>query len=274
MRRRWRILLLGGTAGFNLLFWLLLGHHYQLKGYLLDYSNTAVVGSVALVLLSYLSASVRQTRPPLPARSLNWQSLWRARLLLVLLPLGVLSLAALLGCSLLVWWQGWQWLSYVSPTLTVPLLWGLMGLAASLPTYVVSTFYWHWVAAVLNAAALPKPVTGVVTTLLVGSLVVAVAWIGTWGFLLLEGYEPYCSQRFVSPSGQRALVLENRGDFVGGDPTGHAYVEFGWWRQEIPTPLNGYEICDASLRVQWSADERRVDWDLGSFPNDHGHWQW
>lgn len=287
--RRLRLFLLGFIASLNLLFWLLLGNHYQLKGFLLGYPNTVLVGSVALVLLAYLSASVRQTLPPLPtrslvysasvrqtllprpARSLNWRSLWRVGRLLVLLILGGWFLAVLLGCLSLLVWQVLAALQVVLIVLGLLLLlpWGY--LFAVLTAYVGSVLLFQGVARVLHKAALPKPVALLTTTLAAVSLGLAFAWIGGWGFFMVEGYAPSCSQRFVSPSGQRTLVLESRDDWIDGDPTGYAYVEASWWRRELPAPLNGYNACtDASLRVRWSADEKQVNWQT---LNGHGQLQ-
>lgn len=267
--RRLKLWLLGVTASFNLLFWPLFCQHYQLKGFVLGYPNTVVVGSVPLVLLAYLSVSVRQTLvlltylsagvrptlPPRPARSLHWLSLWPARSLLVLLKLGIWVLAALLGWFFLTVLGLFPWWLRV---LTV------------LPTYVGSVLLFHSVALVLHEAALPKPVARFATTLAAVSLVLAFAWLGAWVFLIAEGTQPSCSQRFVSPSGQRTLVLKTRDDWIDGDPTSYAYVESGLWRRELPAPLNGHNICtDASLRVQWSVDEKQINWQNSA---GHGHW--
>ena len=286
--RRLRLWLLGVTALFNLFFWLLLGNRYQLQGFLLGYSHTVWVGSVALVFLAYLSASVRQTLPPLPARSrvrrasvpqtrsprrvrvLNWRSLWRAGRLLVLLTLGVWFLAVFLGCSL-VMVGAVQQVLWVSLILLLFLPGGY--LLAVVPAYGVSVLLFQGMARLLHEAALPKPVAHLITTLAAVLLVLLFAWVGAWSFFFVEGYPPSCSQRFVSPSGQRTLVLENRDDWLDSYPTGHVYVESGWWLRELPDPLGPNACTDTSLSLQWSADEKQINWQtLGS--NGHGQWQW
>ena len=287
--RRLRLLLLAFTAGFNVLFWLLLGYRYQLKGFLLGYPNTVVVGSVALVLLAYLTASVRQTllprlarsvglrasmgqtRPPQLARSPVWRALWHVGRLLVLLVLGGWVLAVAFFCLAIVWWVTWLVLVTVLAVIGAQTVFGLGLLLALLPSYVAGVLLFQTVALVLHEAALPKPATLVATTLAAVLSGLTFVWVGAWGFFFVEGYAPSCSQRFVSPSGQHTLVRESRDDF-DGDPLVRVYVESGWWLRELPAPSNMFGSCtDTSLRVQWSADEKRIDWQNW---NSHGYWQW
>lgn len=299
--RRLRLVLLGGTAIFNLLFWLLLGDRYQLKGFLLGYPYTVLVGSVALGSLACLSASVRQTLPPLPARSLNWRSRWPARLLLVLLALGGWILAVLLRFPLStvvpVLVPGYllavllPYVLWPDQSLLVLLLLGAWTLAVSLgglvlglllslpwsylfylltvlPAAVGSVFLFWGLVRILHATALPKPVTLLATILAGVSLVPA---LGAW-VLLMVGEVPSCSQRFVSPSGQHILVLEQYDDWYEGGSFNNVYFKSGWWSRAIPSSLHEYDTCtDHSLRLRWSAGERQVDWQTVS---EHGRWQW
>lgn len=146
-------------------------------------------------------------------------------------------------------------------------------LLAVVPAYGVSVLLFQGMARLLHEAALPKPVAHLITTLAAVLLVLLFAWVGAWSFFFVEGYPPSCSQRFVSPSGQRTLVLENRDDWLDSYPTGHVYVESGWWLRELPDPLGPNACTDTSLSLQWSADEKQINWQtLGS--NGHGQWQW
>jgi len=268
--RRLKLLLLGGTALFNLCFWLLISNRYQLQGFLLGYPNTVWVGSIALVLLAYLTASVRQTLPPRPAQAVNWHVLGQILPLFVLFVSGVCVLAV-------VWW--------VTLILLVTVL-GVFGtkstlvpalLLAVLLSYVASAWLLHGVALVWQDAALPKPAALVATTLVAVSLGLAFAWVGAWGFFWVEGDAPSDAQRFLSPSGQHTLVFERRDD-PDGEPGVRVYVESGWWLRELTDPPDVFRSCmgtspctDTDLRLRWSADEKQIAWQNGS---EHGQWQW
>lgn len=260
MRRLRLLLLLSLTAGCNLLFWLPLVKHATLRGDFMGYPNTAVVGSVAIVLLALLSLAVEPS--PIPTLALHWHSLWRARCFLVQLPLrGWFGFG--LWCVLLTTAAGlamWR----------APYNLVLMVLLVFLPAYLSSLLGLRCVTAALNAATLTKPFAWAVALLAVSSLVWVFAWIGAYCFLVAEGYEPSCSQRFVSPSGQRALVVETREEWYDNVDLDHIYVEIGWLRQELPNRLLWSEGChNASLKLQWSADEKQVDWQSSS-EEEHG----
>ncbi|MBW4471971.1 MAG: hypothetical protein KME45_16420 [Stenomitos rutilans HA7619-LM2] len=80
--RKFLIVLLGLTANFNLVFWLMLFNSYSLSGTFLGFPATPVVGSVAVVLLSALIVRVR----PLPRSFFEvYRTTGQARLLLLLL---------------------------------------------------------------------------------------------------------------------------------------------------------------------------------------------
>ena len=270
--RRLRLLLLSFTAVFNLLFWVWLCHGYTLKGYLLGYPNTAVVGSVALVALALLSTSVRQTLIPLPVRTLHWQALWEAQTLLVVLPLGIWVLAVALFCLVVAWWVAWVAVASVLVAVGAQAAFSVGVLLASLPSYFASVFLFQGVALVLHEAALPKPLAWAASTLVAVSLVLTFAWSSAGVVVLTEGYAPSCSQRFVSLSGQRALVLERREDWYDYVDLGHAYIEVGLLRKELLDSPGTSEICSEALKLQWSADEKQVTWQIwGS--DRHGQWQ-
>ena len=200
----------------------------------MGYPNTAVVGSVAIVLLALLSLAVKPN--PMPTPALHWHSLWQAQCFLAQLPL-----SGWFGFGL------WCVLATTAAGLSLleaPYNWVLMVLLAFLPAYLASRLCLRWVAANLNADTLTKPFAWAAALLAVSSLGLLFAWIGAGVFVVAEGYETDCFQRFVSPSGQRTLVVETREEWYDDVAFGHVYVETGWLRQDLPVPLRSVsDLC-------------------------------
>lgn len=237
------------------------------------------------VLLALLSARVCQLRTP--SRTRRWLKPWRARVLLVLLPLDALAIAGLLYGLALVWWYVvlaflWNFSSVLEAVRWEPLksvvggslYLGLCVLLVFLPTYGASVLYCHAAVVTVKQAALPQWLSRLVTTLVLTCLVLAFTWIGTDYVPVVGSYEPEVSKRFVSPSGQHTLVLEVRTWFLD-DPSNHTYIESGLLRKELPDPfrtaVGGFFSNDTALKLQWSADEKQIDWQSW---NEHGHLQW
>ncbi|MBW4469840.1 MAG: hypothetical protein KME45_05480 [Stenomitos rutilans HA7619-LM2] len=264
-------LLLKLTAFFVFQFWLMIVNHYSLRGSLLGLPATAVVGSSAIALLAFLIVKVRQPTAlapiaifsPLGARfALVFLLMWSGAL--VVIPVGVLlfclQLVVIIILLVLVFSIGRP----LSPTIgsidSAQLSLGVQSLLGIVFLCIAIVFFFNVVASLVRQAALSKAAERVVYTLQAIGLVLVLA-------LLLGKLQDFhfgsrllCSKAYLSPSGQRAIVVEDYKYFGDDAYYSHAYLDGLIFRKDLGDFPNGFVCRQQQLTFNWSADEWHVDW--------------
>lgn len=286
-------LLLKLTAFFVFQFWLMLVNYYSLRGNLIGLPATAIVGSSAIVLLAFLIVKVRQPISHPPVQSLSPKSERRALVILIvgflltgfLLPvsgkatfwllstlgiclwfymvlisliLGVISLV-LLPIRLLI--SGSQ-ISSTTESAGLPQIVLVVGTLIGLVVICMAIVqFFNMFVFLINRAALPKRLELVAYTLqAIGLVLVLSFFLGKLQYVI-PGERLLCSTSYLSPSGQRSLVIEDYEEFWGDRYYSHAYLNGLIFRRDLGDFPNRYGCRRGNLTFNWSTDESRVDWE-------------